>query len=100
MMHSLSAQQQIYARSQRMSNGMLFHENTKISFIANVNMNTSGLNGFNLRFLQQLVPNADVDNNDRLCMLRELTLSRENTLLINGLNNTVIDIFINFISTF
>ena len=100
LMDNLSAQRQIYTRSQRMSNVMLLHENEKICFIANVSMSTSGLIGSNLRFLQQVVTNAEVDNAYRLCMLRELTLCRENTLAIHGLTNTDIDVFINFISTF
>ena len=99
-MDNLSAQRQIYTRSQRMSNVMLLHENEKICFIANLSMNTSGLIGSNLRFLQQLVPNVEIDNADRLHMLRELTQCRENELAIHGLTKTDIDEFINFISTF
>lgn len=100
LMGCLPAQQQIYDRSKRMCNALLLNENTKIRFIANVSMKTIGLIGTNLQFLNQLVPNADAQNEERLQMIRELTLCKENRATIHGLNNDDIVNFINFISTF
>ena len=95
-------QQQIYQRCLAMCTAMLKSENEKINFISNLSLKNSGIIGQNMQFLKSVNLNFDFlpADDDRVRLIKELTLCKETTLYLSYFSICDIQTMIDSISTF
>ena len=85
-----------------MCTAMLKSDNEKINFISNLSLKNSGIIGQNMQFLKSVNLNFDFlpADDDRVRLIKELTLCKETTLYLSYFSICDIQTMIDSISTF